>query len=75
MKTAKEKAREWLQSNIMDNPATAIDVDFLERQLEVLLKEQDRDTRHACAEAVNRMALDHAAITQAHNTVMNTKAV
>jgi len=69
MNTAEEKATEWIKSQNL------IYSDNMIKSLALLLKEQDRDTRHACAEAVNRIALDHNTISQAHNAVMNTKAV
>lgn len=50
MKTAKEKAKLFLS-----NPEwklLPVDKIEMERALILLLKEQDRDTRHACAEAV-----------------------
>jgi len=46
MKTAQDKAEQWLDDNVPEWTATQF------RALTVLLKEQDRDTRHACAEAV-----------------------
>jgi len=38
------------------------------------LDEQDKITRHRCAEAVNRLALDHKTILASHNAVMNATA-
>lgn len=69
MKTAREKAEYWLNNNVAGWDEAQL------KCLATLLKEQDRDTRHACAEAVNRMALDNNVISQAHNTVMRTKAL
>jgi len=52
--------------------------------LKIALKEQDRDTRHACAEAVVQIGLDSTAICEisdrnwvdkAHFACMNVKAV
>lgn len=71
MKTAKEKALEWLQDagNVFNDD----DV----KSLTLLLKEQDRDTRHNCAEAV----LEHGGapslemIDRCHNACMNARAV
>ncbi len=46
-----------------------------ERALIKLLKEQDRDTRHACAEAVLTEAgdKDTISVSAAHNACMNAK--
>ena len=73
MKSAREKSVEWLDLNVpgFDERFNAEDVASLSH----LLKEQDRDTRHACAEAVNRIAGDNKTITYAHGVVMNTKAL
>lgn len=72
MKTARDKAEYWLN----DNVAGWNDVHL--RTLTTLLKEQDRDTRHACAEAVLQMdePLDpSAAPLIAHDICMNTRAI
>lgn len=45
------------------------------KAIDMALKEQDRDTRHACAEAVNRIAGDDKTITYAYGVIMNTTAV
>jgi hypothetical protein len=65
MKTAKEKAINWLQE--MDLPCSEWNIDALAK----LLKEQDRDTRHACAQAV----VDDYTGWHAHDTIMNVRAV
>jgi hypothetical protein len=44
--TAEEKAKQFMFDNIQNYS------DSLFKKLVILLKEQDRDTRHACAEAV-----------------------
>lgn len=76
MKTARERAEEWL-----------IDNDMIVRHhldgLELLLKEQDQITRHACMDAICDCeieysgALDSQAISfdEAHRACMNVKAV
>ena len=69
MKTAIDKAEHWLNDNVHGWTKGQF------RALVVLLKEQDRDTRHACADAVNRIALDDKAISAAHNACMNVTAV
>ena len=46
MTTAREKADAWIKRSVSIYSDSMID------SLEKLLKEQDRDTRHACAEAV-----------------------
>ena len=73
MKTAEEKAEQWLFENML-----GFEPRFYQDEIEsltMLLKEQDRDTRHACAEAVNSIALDTFASTAAHDACMNVKAV
>lgn len=76
MKTAEEKASEWLD----DNMPAPHDDDVA--SLAILIKEQDRDTRHACAEAVMRVKSKYADFSievcwkdEAHDACMNTKAV
>ena len=44
----------------------------LQRLINAALDEQDKITRHRCAEAVNILALDHDVISAAHNAVMNS---
>lgn len=46
MKSAKEKAEYWLDMNVSGYTKQQV------TSLETLLKHQDRDTRHACADAV-----------------------
>jgi hypothetical protein len=46
MNTAKQKAEYWLNDNVAGWSNTQL------WALTALLKEQDRNTRHACAEAV-----------------------
>jgi hypothetical protein len=71
---AEEKAKRFMFDNIQNYS------DSLFKKLVILLKEQDRDTRHACAEAV--IALPTIPMTEslinkdaAHNTIMNTRAI
>lgn len=75
MKTAEEKAKEWVHRNVVLAEHCGIEYDELVCKLALLLKEQDRDTRHACAEAVNRVALDNKVASACHSAVMNTHAV
>jgi hypothetical protein len=72
--TAEEKAKQWLTAS-----AYSFDDEMI-NNLAILLKQQDRDTRHACAEAV--IALPTIPMTEslinkdaAHNTIMNTRAI
>jgi len=51
MKTARERAVDWLESRHKSNNSFTWDLSDL-RHLEVLLMEQDKITRHACADAV-----------------------
>jgi len=71
MKTAEEKAQFFIEA------AEHYSVNFGEwreeskQALIKLFKEQDRDTRHACAEAV----LQCGTVKGAHDACMNVKAV
>jgi hypothetical protein len=72
MKSVDEKVNDFLIANIGTWNTKQ------ERALKRLLLDQDRDTRHACAEAVLQMdePLDSSAAPSiAHNICMNTKAV
>ena len=54
------------------------DADFATvcESIRIALKEQDRDTRHACAEGVMALESVHGRISQsaAHNACMNARA-
>ena len=74
MKTAREKAEDFMKKNI--RYYTEVEIVALEK----LLKRQDRDTRHACAEAVLKCEPKSVSgnlinIDEAHAIIMNTKAV
>lgn len=72
MKTAKEKAEYWLNHNMDYWCKDELD------SLITLLKEQDRDTRHACAEACLTATQNenlHIVSKAYHDICMNTKAV
>jgi hypothetical protein len=78
MKTAKEKATRWAIDNAPDYPHYIELVD----SLTTLLKEQDRDTRHASAESVLSLDGPKGSVGSewvekdlAHAAIMNTKAV
>lgn len=66
--TAEQKAIKWITENLSGGSLKG-DVDIT-HALTVLLKEQDRDTRHACAEAVLGTS-----VSEAHDIIMNTRAV
>lgn len=68
METAKDKAKEWIKSQRAIYSVGMID------SLERLLKEQDRDTRHACAEACITDET-HTNNEFFHDVCMNVKAV
>ncbi len=74
MKTARERAEEWLIKNC-ENYFIPEDIE----SLEILLKDIAKLTRHACAEAVSQCKTIHGdrAIypETAHNACMNVKAV
>lgn len=65
MKTVKEKAKEFCSVNGLPK--------WVDDKLELLLKEQDRDTRHACAEAV--LMCVNITPDSAHEACMNVRAV
>ena len=52
MLNAKQKAKKWIDENVVLSENCDIEYSDLYSKLEVLLKEQDRDTRHVCAEKV-----------------------
>jgi hypothetical protein len=71
MKTAREKAKRWLNDNVAGWKEPHL------HALTILLQEQDRDTRTACANAVLQMdePLDSsAAPSVAYDVCMRTKA-
>ena len=65
MKKVEEKAAELLQHILENCPS----VEESLKAIVLALKEQDRDTRHACAEAVIGISCE------AHDLCMNVKAV
>ena len=75
MKTARQKAGEWVNENVVLAEHCDIEYSDLIEKLELLLKEQDRDTRHLAAERVNRLALDDNTIRTARSVVMDARAV
>ena len=73
MKTFKEKTENLLEQIACCDLHSDKGIDKAERLILMALKEQDRDTRHACAEAVIRQG-DAAAIElidRCHNACMN----
>ncbi len=75
MQTAEEKAAEFIEQGGLNQRLTPLDV---RNAIAALLKEQDRDTRHACAEAVsNADMMDDTWIhcDVADSLIINTKAV
>lgn len=69
--TTKDKAKQIAAAWATKTGALSTDGSYFNAlcaDIELALKEQDRDTRHACAEAVLTAADPHAAC-------MNTKAV
>ena len=80
MKTAEEKAIGMIKEFIVITGALDINGKFAEHLTEVIamgLKEQDRDTRHACALAclaqADRPALEM--IDACHNACMNVRTI
>lgn len=74
MKTAREKADEWVCEHVVLSENCDIEYTDLIKKLELLLKEQDRDTRHACAEACAQLEGDWGNGFY-HDTCMGVKAV
>lgn len=78
MKTVEEKASDWVLKNIILSENCDTEYRDVEKALVALLKEQDRDTRHACAEAVlncEKVGVYAVYKTDAHDACINTKAV
>lgn len=77
MKTAEEKAENFVKA--IKNQG--YDKDMVELALVLLLKEQDRETRHTCAEAVMQIGRGCDCTQcgmlriQAHAACMNVKTV
>jgi hypothetical protein len=67
MKTIEEKAWEMLTKLKRQNVSHSLEV------FRAALKEQDRDTRHACAEEIAKLQGDCISKILAHATVMNCR--
>lgn len=80
MKTAEQKAITLMEEmeSFSDIVIKAGDFENIKIGLVRLIKEQDRDTRHACAEAVAQCDVVHSindiCSDQAHDACMNVKA-
>lgn len=73
MKTAEEKAKEF----VAQLPLGACLGKKIVDAVVLLCEEQDRDTRHACAEAVMRLGIctdGQVSTDEAHAACMNVKA-
>ncbi len=81
MKTAKERAIE-----IVKQMRTNMDIpkhleDGLVGRITLALKDQDKITRHACAESITNIkkpyagVVNHVSRDDVHSAIMNTKAV
>jgi len=74
-KTAHEKAKEFL---LRSNPLCTVNEVM---ELEMLLKEQDRDTRHACAQKIMDLGAAHSGDDDliergvAHAACMNARSI
>lgn len=79
MKTVEEKAQRWVLDNVVLSENCDIEYSDVVNALALLLKEQDRDTRHACAEAVVEcgrvLNKDVILPMAAHLACMNAKAI
>jgi len=69
MKTVEQRAKKWIDENVVLAEHCDIEYPDLYKKLEILLKEQDQYTRHKCAEAVIQFPDD------AQNVCMNVQAV
>jgi len=71
MKKVKDKAECWLNANVSGSTKTQL------QALILLLKEQDRDTRHACANSViqNGDAPSSEMIGRCHSSCINAVAI
>lgn len=74
MKTAREKALDWAAQNthVFEGRSVEFYMEMLD-SVEFLLREQDKDTRHAIAD--NLMLKNVRNPTEAHEVAMNTDAV
>ncbi len=76
MKTARERAEEFIYKHVFTS-----NEDPIFDELEKLLKEQDKITRHACAEAVSDIDINatdddaYSSADKAYAACMNAKAV
>lgn len=79
MKTVIQKTDELLEQLLGCDLRTEIGIDKAKKLIRLALKEQDRDTRHACAEAILECNEDFRGVRiwddYAHDAVMNAKAV
>jgi hypothetical protein len=78
MKTAREKADELLEKLLYLDLKTEAGIDGAKEFITTAIKEQDRDTRHACSEAVLAVDyeyIDDVTIDHASRACMNVKAV
>lgn len=77
MKTITEKMDDLLNQIIYLDLRTEVDTDKAKKAIRLSLKKQDRDTRHACAEAVLKCNEDVSGEciwkNDTHNACMNTK--
>ena len=73
MKNAIDKAEQWLNDNLEVWNKEQL------KSLILLMKEQDRDTRHACAEAVIQCDKDVSGeciwVDDAHSACINVKVI
>lgn len=79
MKTAIQKTDGLLNELLSCDFRTNVGVDKAKRLIRVAIKEQDRDTRHSCAEAISNSLKDstgeYVYKDAAYNACMNAKAV
>lgn len=85
MKTAEEKAEMFVFENIKCK--TQVEFDHYKSEITLLLKEQDRDTRHACVESVLDLPTENVhesrfnfqpdlvSVDDVTGAIMNTKSV
>jgi len=80
MKTAKERADEWVRKNIVLSEYCNIEYSDVMDSLAILLKEQDKITREACANACiyspSAQTVEQTRISNIYHSIcMNVKAI
>lgn len=81
MKSAAEKTEFLIEHLVGIDMRTSIGIDKARKLIRIAIKEQGRDTRHACANAVNMLGAAHSGDddlierNSAHTACMNVTAI